>query len=75
MKKIPLALVVVLLLASAVLAQNPDVKFIADVLVVQADGKFEADPDLATVTFSVLAQDKNLKQTYASGVAVHEENR
>jgi uncharacterized protein YggE len=64
MKKIPLALAVVLLLGSAMCAQNPDVKFIADALVVQADGKFEADPDLATVTFSVFAQDKNLKQTY-----------
>jgi uncharacterized protein YggE len=32
--------------------------------VVQADGKFEADPDLATLTFSVFAQDKSLKQTY-----------
>jgi uncharacterized protein YggE len=64
MKKIPLALALVLLVASAMFAQNPDVKFIADTLVVQADGKFEADPDLATVTFSVFAQDKNLKQTY-----------
>jgi uncharacterized protein len=64
MKKIPLTLVVVLLFADALLAQNPEVKFIADTLVVQADGKFEADPDLATLTFSVFAQDKNLKQTY-----------
>jgi len=64
MKKIPLALVVVLLFANVLLAQSPDVKFIADTLVVQADGKFEADPDLATLTFSVFAQDKNLKQTY-----------
>ena len=31
---------------------------------VQADGNFAADPDLATLTFSVFAQDKNLKQTY-----------
>ncbi len=45
-------------------AQNPDVKSIADTLVVQADGKYEADPDLATLAFSVFAQDKNLKQTY-----------
>jgi len=64
MKKIPLTLVVILLFANALLAQNPEVKFIADTLVVQADGKFEADPDLATLTFSVFAQDKNLKQTY-----------
>ncbi len=64
MKKIPMAVVVVLLFANVLSAQSPDVKFIADTLVVQADGKFEADPDLATLTFSVFAQDKNLKQTY-----------
>ena len=45
-------------------APSPDVKFIADTLVVQADGRYEADPDLATLSFSVFAQDKNLKQTY-----------
>ena len=31
---------------------------------VQAEGKYETDPDLATLTFWVFAQDKNLKQTY-----------
>lgn len=45
-------------------APAPDVKFIADTLVVQADGRYETDPDLATLSFSVFAQDKNLKQTY-----------
>ena len=45
-------------------AQSPDVKFTADTLVVQADGRYEADPDLASLSFSVFAQDKNLKQTY-----------
>jgi uncharacterized protein YggE len=64
MKQISMILAAVLLFANALWAQNPDVKFIADTLVVQADGKFEADPDLATITFSVFAQDKNLKQTY-----------
>jgi len=55
-----------LVCSSASLAQapSPDVKFIADTLVVQADGRYEADPDLATLSFSVFAQDKNLKQTY-----------
>ena len=28
-------------------AQTPELKFIADTLVVQADGTYEADPDLA----------------------------
>src|SRR5258706_7624715 len=59
-----MTLVVVLLSANLLVARNPDVKFIAGTLVVQAEGKFEADPDLATLTFSVFAQDKNLKQTY-----------
>jgi uncharacterized protein YggE len=64
MKKIALALVFFCSAASVMRAQNPDVKFIADTLVVQADGYFETDPDLATLSFSVFAQDKNLKQTY-----------
>src|SRR5215467_1631869 len=63
MKTFPLALVV-LFSAVPLRAQSPDVKFIADTLVVQADGRYEADPDLATLSFSVFAQDKNLKQTY-----------
>src|SRR5258708_32701413 len=59
-----MTLVVVLLSANLLVARNPDVKFIADTLAGQAEGKFEADPNLATLTFSVFAQDKNLKQTY-----------
>jgi uncharacterized protein YggE len=64
MKKIILTLLVLFSAAIASRAQSPDVKFIADTLVVQADGRYEADPDLATLSFSVFAQDKNLKQTY-----------
>jgi uncharacterized protein YggE len=64
MKKIPLVLFFSCLCACRSGAQNSEVKFIADTLVVQADGKYEADPDLATLSFSVFAQDKNLKQTY-----------
>ncbi len=45
-------------------AQTTDIKFIADTLVIQADGIYETDPDLATLTFDVSAQDKDLKQTY-----------
>ena len=45
-------------------AQNPDIKFIADTLVIQAEGTYESDPDLATLTFDISAQDKELKQTY-----------
>src|SRR5215475_774066 len=55
----------IFLLPVAAFAQNPEVKFIADTLVVQADGTYDADPDLATLTFQIFAQDKDLKQAYA----------
>jgi uncharacterized protein YggE len=45
-------------------AQGPELKFIADTLVVQADGTYEADPDLATMTFHIFSQDKELKKAY-----------
>ncbi len=45
-------------------AESPEVKFIADTLVVQADGTYEADPDLATMTFHIFAQEKELKKAY-----------
>ena len=64
MKKILVALVVALLFADISLAQNPDVKFIADTLIVQADGIYEADPDVATLTFDISAQEKELKPAY-----------
>lgn len=44
--------------------QSPEIKFIADTLVIQADGTYQTDPDLATVVFDITAQDKDLKQTY-----------
>jgi len=43
--------------------QAPEIKFIADTLVIQADGTYQTDPDLATVVFDISAQDKDLKQT------------
>lgn len=51
---------------SGVFAQAPELKFIADTLVVQADGTYEADPDLATMTFRIFSQEKELKQAYAA---------
>lgn len=44
--------------------QKSEVKFIADTLVVEADGTYETDPDLATLTFNISAQDKELKKAY-----------
>ena len=54
-----------LILAPIVRAQSSDVKFIADTLVVEADGTYAADPDLATLTFNIFSQDKDLKLTYS----------
>jgi uncharacterized protein len=45
-------------------AQAPELKFIADTLVVQADGTYEADPDLAKMTFRIFSQEKELKKAY-----------
>jgi uncharacterized protein YggE len=63
MKRTALTLFMLLLFAGNSRGQNSDLKFVADTLVVEAEGKYEADPDLATLTFSVFAQDRNLKQT------------
>jgi len=64
MKRLPMGFIVVLLFANASAAQNPEVKFIADTLIVQADGIYEADPDVATLTFDISAQEKELKPAY-----------
>jgi hypothetical protein len=45
-------------------AQGPEVKFIADTIVVQAEGTYEADPDLATLTFDISSQEKELTRAY-----------
>jgi len=64
MKRIVWALVLVCLFGGIARAQNPDIKFIAETLVVQADGTYKADPDLATLTFDISSQDKELRTTY-----------
>lgn len=53
-----------LVCAPDVRAQNEPAKFIADTLVVQANGSFEAEPNLATLTFDISSQDKDLTQAY-----------
>src|SRR5215472_8475548 len=45
--------------------RSADVRFVADTLVVQAEGSYEGDPDLATLTFDVSTQEKELKQAYS----------
>jgi len=64
MKRIILSLTFLGLLARPAGAQSPELKFIADTLVVQAEGTFEADPDLATLTFDISSQEKDLKRAY-----------
>jgi uncharacterized protein YggE len=59
-----LALTLLLASTSVACAQAPELKFIADTLVVQADGTYEADPDLATMTFRIFSQEKELKKAY-----------
>ncbi|HJZ65651.1 MAG TPA: SIMPL domain-containing protein [Candidatus Acidoferrum sp.] len=67
MKRLFLALVAACSLAVISRAQNNnDIKFIAETLVVQADGAYQADPDLATLTFDISTQDKELRVTYDS---------
>src|ERR1700757_4821634 len=64
--KLPRIVAVLALFAPLFLkAQQPEVKFIADTLVVQAEGSYEADPDLAIMTFDVTSQEKELKEAYA----------
>jgi uncharacterized protein YggE len=68
MKRIVLALLVVAWSVAAAqpatAQQKPEVKFIDNTLVVDAQGTYEADPDLATLTFDISSQDKDLKKAY-----------
>jgi uncharacterized protein YggE len=64
-----------------VIAQQPEIKFVADTLVVQSEGSFESDPDVAFLAFDVSAQEKELKESYGKAsqslrniVAVAERN-
>jgi len=66
MKKLFCAFTLLVLGSVFLAAQAPELKFIADTLVVQADGTYEADPDLATMTFQIFSQDKDLKHAYAA---------
>jgi uncharacterized protein YggE len=58
------AVAFVVLFAAVASAQTPEIRFVADTLVVQADGTFESDPDLGTLTFDISSQDKDLKVAY-----------
>jgi uncharacterized protein len=64
MKRIALFATLLLATALPLRAQNPQTKFIAETLVVEAEGTYEADPDLATLTFNISAQENELKKAY-----------
>ncbi len=66
MKRIILYLAFLSLLVMPAAAQIPELKFIADTLVVQAEGTYEADPDLATLTFDISSQEKDLTRAYGA---------
>jgi uncharacterized protein len=65
--KLPCQFIVFFLLLAPMFAsaQQAEVKFIADTLVVQAEGSYESDPDLAIMTFDISSQEKELKDAYA----------
>lgn len=63
--KLAVSLIVLFaVLTPGLMAQQPEVKFVADTLVVQAEGSFEADPDIAVLAFNVSTQEKELKDAY-----------
>src|ERR1041385_4633851 len=65
--KLPCRFIILFVLLAPMLAiaQQPEIKFIADTLVVQAEGKYESDPDLAIMAFDISSQEKALKDAYA----------
>jgi uncharacterized protein YggE len=63
MRKIPGALFVLLLLALAGTAQERPRENLIDVT---AEGQFEADPDLAVLSFQVQGRDRDLRKAYAA---------
>lgn len=65
MRRIAICIAWMCALAFNAQAQEQPIKFIADTLVVQASGTYEADPDLATLSFDISTQDKALAQAYS----------
>jgi uncharacterized protein YggE len=61
---IPAVAFVFLFTSVAYAQQNSDVRFVADTLVVLAEGSFQTDPDLGTLTFDISSQDRDLKTAY-----------
>jgi uncharacterized protein YggE len=64
MKRYLSTILFILVFAGVAKAQAPEIRFVADTLVVDAQGMFESDPDLGTLTFDISSQDKDLKVAY-----------
>jgi uncharacterized protein YggE len=64
MKTMALSVSLLVLFVLPAAGQTQDVKVIADTIVVQAEGTYAADPDLATVEFDISTQEKELKRAY-----------
>jgi uncharacterized protein YggE len=63
-KSIPVILTTVLLIAAPLAAQSQDPKPLLDTVSIEAEGIYEAEPDLGVLLFSVFAQEKDLKRAY-----------
>ncbi|MDP9266784.1 MAG: SIMPL domain-containing protein [Acidobacteriota bacterium] len=76
MKNLALSLVATFILATAVLAQeHPTLTAQANSVYVGADGKFEADPDTAILSFSINPQEDTSKAAYTKAANAAEQVR
>jgi uncharacterized protein len=57
-----------LIFPATFISKAQEARFIADTVVVPADGKYESDPDLATITFQVSSQEKEMKRAYETAM-------
>lgn len=64
MRRFALCFTLLLLAPLVSRAQDSGMRFVADTLMIQAEGSYEAEPDLATLTFNISAQEKELKLAY-----------
>ena len=64
MRKTLLLLTILVAVARGAGAQEQEAKYIADTVTVQADATYEADPDLATLSFQVSVTEKKLRKAY-----------
>lgn len=71
MRRLLLVLGILCALANSARAQTPEVKFIAATVVVQAEGSYEADGDLVTLTFENFNVGQRHQKGLRHGDAIH----